>query len=344
MAIVTSSRRPVLRTGSQPTGGRWQEAMRDAVRDADELCGLLELPESVAEEARLAGGSFPLFVPRGYIARMRVGDLHDPLLRQVLPLGAERIERPGDVADPVGDLQAAVGPALIQKYQGRILVVATGACAVHCRYCFRRLYPYSGAAHTLSDVDRLLKPVAADTGLHEVILSGGDPLTLSDEILARLVRSLASIGHVRRLRIHTRLPIMIPQRVTDAMLDWLGGTRLIPVVVLHANHAAELDAEVAVAVARLTDAGAMVLNQAVLLRGVNDQIDALAALCERLIEIRVTPYYLHQLDRVRGASHFEVPVRQGLALIASLRARLPGYAVPRYVREIPGRDCKGVLA
>jgi KamA family protein len=189
-----------------------------------------------------------------------------------------------------------------------------------------------------------LRQIAADSTIREVILSGGDPLTLVDRHLATLAREIASIGHVRRLRVHTRLPIMIPERVTAELIDWLRGTRLTPIMVIHANHANELDDHVADALSALVDAGIMVLNQSVLLSGVNDSADALAELCERLVDLRVTPYYLHQLDRVTGAAHFEVSIERGLELMAELRRRLPGYAVPRYVQEIEGEPHKTVLA
>jgi EF-P beta-lysylation protein EpmB len=222
-------------------------------------------------------------------------------------------------------------------------MVVTSACPVHCRYCFRRHFPYPD--HALGDAAwaPALEALRADASIEEVILSGGDPLTVTDRRLAALVDQLAAISHVARLRIHTRMPVMIPSRVTDALLEWLTGTRLAPVMVLHANHANELDAEVAVAVDRLRRAGVMLLNQAVLLRGVNDSVDAQCALSRRLIEIGVTPYYLHQLDRVRGAAHFEVSIERGREIIAEIRRRLPGYAVPQYVQEIPGELHKTTL-
>jgi EF-P beta-lysylation protein EpmB len=223
-------------------------------------------------------------------------------------------------------------------------MVTTGACAVHCRYCFRRHYPYGEGPHGVDDWRPAIERIAADDSIHEVLLSGGDPLTLVDGQLADLADRLAAIPHLRRLRLHTRLPIVIPQRVCPDLLDWLTGTRLTPIVVVHANHPAELDDATGAALARLVDAGVPLLNQAVLLRGVNDDIDALAELSERLIDLRVMPYYLHQLDRVAGAAHFEVPEAEGLALIEALRARLPGYAVPRYVRETLGAANKVVLA
>jgi len=223
------------------------------------------------------------------------------------------------------------------------LLITTGACAIHCRYCFRRHFPYEEAPHSEAAWDRALASITADETIREVILSGGDPLMLVDERLASLTEKVAAIQHVTRLRIHTRLPIMIPSRVTDELLDWLTGSRLTPIVVVHANHAQELTDEVACGFARLLQAGVMLLNQAVLLRGVNDTVDAQAALSERLIEIGVTPYYLHQLDRVAGAAHFEVPIEEGREIIAALRRRLPGYAVPRYVQEVSGEASKIVL-
>ncbi|HEX3872334.1 MAG TPA: EF-P beta-lysylation protein EpmB [Pirellulales bacterium] len=318
----------------------WQRAMKEAVRDPAELCRILRLSRNFEQAAQTAARQFPLFAPRGYIARMRPGDPADPLLRQVLPIADEMLSPSRFVTDPVDDHSATVVPGLLHKYTGRVLMITTGACAIHCRYCFRRHFPYGDAPHSLDEWARALDAIAADDSIHEVILSGGDPLTLVDSRLAQLAAHVANIPHVRRLRIHTRLPIVIPERVTSGLVEWLRGTRLAPIMVVHANHAAELDASVADALARLIDAGIPVLNQAVLLRGVNDSAEAQVALCERLVDLRVLPYYLHQLDRVAGAAHFEVPESLGHAIIRELRTRLPGYAVPCYVREIPGASHK----
>jgi EF-P beta-lysylation protein EpmB len=327
----------------EPVRASWQEAVKDAVRDPGELCRLLGLPSQLAAAAAQSAGDFPLFVPREYLARMRFGDPGDPLLRQVLPLEEERSSVPGFAPDPVGDRAATRSPGLLHKYHSRVLMVTTGACAVHCRYCFRRHFPYELGPKSPVEWSAALEEIADDSTIREVILSGGDPLMLVDSQLAALARGLAAIPHLKRLRVHTRLPIMIPSRVTDELLDWLCGTRLTPIVVVHANHARELAGGAVRALAKLSDAGIPLLNQAVLLRGVNDDLDTLVELCERLVDLRVMPYYLHQLDRVSGAAHFEVPEARGLELVEQLRARLPGYAVPRYVREIAGASGKTIL-
>jgi L-lysine 2,3-aminomutase len=334
---------------SVPVYRSWQEALKDAVRDAAELCRLVNVPPLAGPGATRAARDFPVFAPRGYIARMRQGDVRDPLLRQVLPLEEELsppagFDAEGYGPDPVGDHAAIQSPGLLHKYHSRVLMVTTGACAVHCRYCFRRHFPYSQGPRSPEAWQPALEQIAADSSLREVILSGGDPLTLVDAHLAALAERLAKIPHLRRLRIHTRLPIMIPERVTDELVDWLRGTRLTPIMVIHANHAAELDDAVGAAIARLADAGIPLLNQSVLLRGVNDDADTLVALSERLVDLRVMPYYLHQLDRVVGAAHFEVPIATGRKLVSALRRRLPGYAVPRYVHERAGKAHKTVLA
>jgi EF-P beta-lysylation protein EpmB len=321
----------------------WQQALKDAIRDPVELCRLVGLSAEYEDEARRAAHSFPVFAPRGWVARIRFGNPHDPLLRQVLPLG-EELNWPAEfTTDPVGDRLARRSPGLLHKYSGRVLLVTTGTCAVHCRYCFRRHFPYSETPRGLASWQPAIDEIAADSSISEVILSGGDPLTLVDDLLAELTARLAEIGHLRRLRVHTRLPILIPERVTDELIDWLTGSRLTPIVVIHANHAAELDASVAAVIGRLAAAGVQLLNQSVLLRGVNDNIETLAELSERLIDLRVMPYYLHQLDRVAGAAHFEVPEAVGLELMEQLRVRLPGYAVPRYVREVAGAPYKTPL-
>lgn len=346
----------------------WQVALREAVRDLDEFARLLDLDPAWAGQAKQAVRGFPLFVPRSYLARMRPGDPTDPLLRQVLPLACEidsqvseshNVPNPGadpvganssplgaetlGLTDPVGDLQAEKLPGLLQKYTGRVLLVTTGACAVHCRYCFRRHYPYDTAPKSLAAWEPALAEIAADDSISEVILSGGDPLTLRDSLLAALAERLAEIPHLRRLRVHTRLPLMIPERINDDLLAWLRGTRLAPVMVIHANHANELQGDAADAVQRIVAAGIPTLNQTVLLRGINDNVATLAALSERLLDLGTLPYYLHQLDRVAGALHFEVPIERGLELVAALRARLPGYAVPRYVQERAGETSKTIL-
>ncbi|MCC7475428.1 MAG: EF-P beta-lysylation protein EpmB [Pirellulales bacterium] len=319
-----------------PPYASWQEAMKDAVRDPTELCQLLDLPTNLANEARVVAERFPLFAPRGFVARMRPGDPADPLLRQVLPIGAESANVPGFVDDPVADAAATRLPGLLQKYEGRALLVATRTCAIHCRYCFRRHFPYDETPHSLADWQPAIDHLAADPSINEAILSGGDPLMLIDATLAALIERLETIPHLRRLRIHTRLPIVIPERVTDDFVAILKSSSLTPIVVLHANHAQELNSHVERAVAKLATSRAVLLNQAVLLAGVNDSAQAQAALCERLLDLRVMPYYLHQLDRVAGAAHFEVPIERGLQIIDQLRIALPRYAVPRYVQEIAG--------
>lgn len=345
-AEVVRPKLPVLPTAQSAeippaeTVPTWRQLMKSAIRDPAELCRRLDLPEALAKPAQRAAATFPLFVPEPYLARIRPGDPADPLLRQVLPLDPELAEVPGFVTDPVEDAAAKLSDGLLQKYAGRALLVTTGACAIHCRYCFRRHYPYSESPRGIEAWTPALDAIAADDTLDEVILSGGDPLTLVDEFVAELVSRIAAIEHVRRIRVHTRLPIVIPQRVTDELLTTLRGTRLAPVVVVHANHPREIDGEVIQALARLVDAGIPVLNQSVLLAGVNDDVDTLAELSQTLVNHRVMPYYLHQLDPVAGAAHFNVAPEIGLKLIEQLQARLPGYAVPRYVQEIPGARSK----
>ncbi len=335
----------------------WEALLRASVTDPDELCRRLGLPEQAAEQARSAAADFPVRVPRPWLGRIRRGDPADPLLAQVLPRPAETQCVPGYSDDPLGERARCWAPGLLWKYQGRCLMVASPTCAVHCRFCFRRHFPFAHAAEDpLERTARgqppdlragwlpALERVRQEDSLREVILSGGDPLSLPDPLLGWLVEQLAQIPHLRRLRIHTRLPVAIPQRVTDGLLAVLTGTRLTTLVVVHTNHPQEVDPHVAASLGRLIEAGLPVLSQGVLLRGVNDHLEVLAALYERLVDLRVLPYYLHQLDPVAGAAHFEVPVAAGRGLIANLRRRLPGYAVPRYVRETPAGACKEVLA
>ncbi len=277
---------------------------------------------------------------------MRRGDTNDPLLRQVLPLDAERHEAPGYVADPVGDLAALAGRGLLQKYHGRALLVTTGACAIHCRYCFRREFPYGEQHAGRQAFAAALAAIRADSSITEVLLSGGDPLTLSDRRLAGLLQRLEAIPHVQRVRIHTRLPVVLPERIDAGFLAmWNSLRRLQRVVVIHANHAQELRAaaDVQAALGALRASGTTLLNQSVLLRGVNDSIAALEQLSVALFECSVLPYYLHLLDPVRGAAHFDVAADSARRLHAQLTARLPGYLVPKLVREDPGAASKTML-
>lgn len=321
----------------------WQRALAQAITDPADLLAALELDPALLPGARAAAASFPLRVPWSYVKRMRPRDLHDPLLRQVLPIAQEALPAAGYTADPVGDLAAMVVPGVLHKYRGRVLLTVTGACAVHCRYCFRRHYPYHDANPGGDHFAAAFAYLRDRPDVSEVILSGGDPLVLSDRRLADLSTRLADIPHLQRLRIHTRLPVVLPERVTDELLAWLARTRLAPVVVIHANHANEIDAQVVDACRRLAAAGATLLNQSVLLRGVNDDVEALAGLSERLFAAGTLPYYLHLLDRVQGAAHFAVPDQDARALHGALQARLPGYLVPRLVREEYGAPGKTLI-
>ena len=333
--------------GSQPLleleRSSWKRSLASAIRDVESLVRELDLPEAYATSAIQAAESFPVLVPRSFLSRMQVGNPLDPLLRQVLPVAKESVSVPGFVVDAVDDEAAKLSPGLLQKYHGRVLLMAAGSCAVNCRYCFRRHYPYSAEPHRMSDWEPAIQAIERDSTIREVILSGGDPLMLPDERLTELVERLEQIEHLTRLRIHTRLPIVLPDRVTPELLDLLRGIRLQPVMVVHANHPHEIAGDCAEALRTLVRSGIPTLNQAVLLRGINDEVETLAELCERLIDLGVIPYYLHQLDRVAGTAHFEVPEATGLELIEKLRKRLPGYAVPQFVRELAGEASKSPI-
>ncbi|APZ42391.1 EF-P beta-lysylation protein EpmB [Acidihalobacter ferrooxydans] len=318
----------------------WRIALREALREPAELLALLGLDAHAVGAHPPADTGFRMLVPRGYVARMRPGDPHDPLLLQVLPQARELLDIPGYVADPVGDLSAEVAPGVLHKYHGRVLLVSTGACAIHCRYCFRRHFPYAESNPSGGHWQDALSYLRAHPEVEELILSGGDPLVLDDAKLGALVRALADIPHLRRLRLHTRLPVVLPERIDSTLLDWIRGSRLRIICVIHANHANELDANVAQALSRLHAAGAHLLNQSVLLKGVNDSSSALDDLSQRLFECRVLPYYLHLLDPVAGAAHFHVDDATALRIMQSLRARLPGYLVPKLVREQAGKPSK----
>jgi len=319
---------------------RWQQSLAEAIKDASELLTLLELPMDALALSQQSAGQFPLRVPRSYVARMRKGDPDDPLLRQILPLHAEELEFTGYHSDPVGDLDAMPLPGLLHKYHGRVLLITTGACGIHCRYCFRRHFPYGDANPAPGTWRTALDYIAADHTITEVILSGGDPLALPDHRLAELADQLGAIPHIKRLRIHSRLPIVLPERIDAALMEWLSASPLQKVMVVHANHPNEIGEDAVRALRDLQACNVTVLNQAVLLRGVNDSADILSALSESLFTTGVLPYYLHLLDKVKGAAHFDVSETSAVRLITTLQNRLPGYLVPRLVRETAGTPAK----
>jgi L-lysine 2,3-aminomutase len=321
----------------------WQQELAEAITSPQQLAAELGLDPLALAGAHAAGRHFPLRVPRSFVARMRRGDPDDPLLRQVLPAAAELADEADYVADPVGERSALRARALLQKYRGRALLITTSTCAVHCRYCFRREFPYAEQSGEAPRWSEALAEIRADASLEEVILSGGDPLSLSNARLESLTRALADIPHVRRIRVHTRQPVVLPSRVDAGLLSWLRSAPLPTVLVLHVNHPNELDAELAAACGKLRATGVTLLNQSVLLAGINDDVDVLSELSRRLFDAGVLPYYLHALDRVRGASHFAVADQRAQALAGQLAARLPGYLVPRLVRELPGAPAKVTL-
>jgi EF-P beta-lysylation protein EpmB len=318
----------------------WQQALSQASHDLESLLAYLKLEHVPLPAERRAVRQFSLRVPKAFADLMRPGDLNDPLLRQVLPVADEAAELPGFNVNPVGDREAEATPGLLHKYPGRALIVATGACAVHCRYCFRRHYPYASGSASPRQWDGILTYLQAHTEIEEIILSGGDPLMVSDERLMGWLERLAGLPHIKRLRLHTRLPVVVPERITPALTELLAWDRFQTLVVIHANHGNELSPSVANALSSLRALDITLLNQSVLLKGVNDDPAILAGLSHRLFEVGVLPYYLHLLDRVAGAAHFEVGEQRAKDLMATLRSSLPGYLVPKLVREISGEKSK----
>ncbi|MDH3980630.1 MAG: EF-P beta-lysylation protein EpmB [Gammaproteobacteria bacterium] len=317
----------------------WQSQLARAVKSTDELLRLLEIDPARLKIQPLAN-DFPLRVPHGFVRRMSRGDIHDPLLRQVLPVSEETLKIEGFCHDPLAEIAAMPSPGLLHKYRGRALLTVTGACAVHCRYCFRRHFPYSDANPAMEHLEQSIRYLGQHPDIGEIILSGGDPLSLTDNRLQALCEQLSALPQLHTLRIHTRLPVVLPERVDASLLDWIGTQRMKVVMVLHCNHANEIDTDVRAAMQQLTQAGVTLLNQSVLLRGVNDSAQALVQLSETLFTAGILPYYLHMLDRVQGAAHFAVSEARANELLARVRASLPGYLVPRLVQEIPGAHSK----
>jgi EF-P beta-lysylation protein EpmB len=325
------------------TEQQWKRELADATTSVVSLLECLGL-DRYAGEIDIQPG-FRCLVTKAYINRMEAGNINDPLLRQVLPVVEEtdaQIQQLG-VNDPVGDLDALVSPGLIHKYHGRALLITTGACAIHCRYCFRRVYPYQQSSCTGKALQDALLYLNEHPEIEEIILSGGDPLILDNERLSQLISTLEGIRHVHTIRIHTRLPIVLPSRINTGLLDLFNASRFHTVMVIHANHANELDEAVSTGLQQLHDTGVILLNQSVLLKGINDNADALVDLSRRLFQCSTLPYYLHLLDPVTGAMHFAVSKHTAIDLKRQLEERLPGYLVPRLVREIAGNKAKTAI-
>ena len=320
----------------------WQTELAQAIRDPAELLHFLKLPGSLLEGAMAANSSFSLRVPLSYCRRIEKGNPDDPLLKQILPLAIELDKFPDFNIDPVGDLAAVEVSGLLHKYHGRILIITTAACAVHCRYCFRRHFPYQDNQNE-HDWQNVVTYIRENTDIHEVILSGGDPLSLTESRLKNLTDKLQTIPHIKTLRLHTRLPIVLPERINNELLDWIDSLPWKVVMVLHCNHANEIDHFVAAALEQLQQHHVTLLNQSVLLAGINNDADTLIALSEKLFAHHVLPYYLHQLDKVHGAKHFYTSTASARALIKQMRHRLPGYLVPKLVVEEAGKQSKTAI-
>lgn len=321
----------------------WQKTQSRAFTDPQQLLEYLGIaPESLDNDFDI-DSSFPLKVPQSYVNRMKKGNPHDPLLLQVLPLKIETEHVEGYSTDPVGDLLSMPTPGVLKKYNGRALFITTGACGVHCRYCFRRHFPYSNSNSARDHWSEAINDILLDTSVNEVILSGGDPLCLSDDRLATLMGLLNNIPHVKRIRFHTRLPVVLPERINESLINWLQGNHAKIIFTVHINHANEINQAVKEAMQTLLASGVSLFNQSVLLRNINDNCDSLINLSEALFDAGITPYYLHMLDKVKGSAHFDVSDNKAKSLINNMRQHLPGYLIPRLVREKPGEDFKTPL-
>ena len=337
MITPLQQKRPSNKQKKQNT---WQDEMRDAISSPEELWSVLNLPLDKLGAAQKACKLFPLKVPRDFVSRMQVEDIDDPLLRQILPLEAETVSDPNFSLDPVGDLSNNPVSGIVHKYHGRALLIATGACGIHCRYCFRRHFPYSEQTASKKEWQTALDYLSKDTSIHEVILSGGDPLTLSDNKLLQLFLALEQIPHVKTIRIHTRQLVVLPSRANPEFLNLLKQSSKKIVIVMHINHINEINDSVADAMHKLRELNVHLLNQSVLLKGVNDSVEQLVDLSHALFAINVLPYYLNVLDKVSGAQHFSVPIDTCKKLHIGIKARLPGYLVPKLVQDLAKKDSK----
>jgi len=321
----------------------WQQQLSEAFNSIEDLCHYLHLSINALPVSNAAATNFPIRVPLSFAACMEKGNPDDPLLKQVLPTQEELIAYPDFNNDPVGDLQATAQTGVIHKYHGRVLLINTGSCAINCRYCFRRNFPYSELQLSKQSELAAINYIRQDRSLSEVILSGGDPLLLNDARLAKLLEQLDPIEHIKRIRIHSRLPIVLPARITDEFIKTLQKSSKQIVMVVHCNHANEINDRVITAFNTLKGHGITVFNQSVLLKGVNDQVDTLCALSEKLFHHGVIPYYLHLLDKAAGTGHFEISETQAVELIKEVQATLPGYLVPKLVKEVAGQNSKQIV-
>lgn len=317
-------------------GTEWQQALASLIKTPEALLEAVNLPKTLLKDSLGGHKQFPVRVTHSYVSRMVKGDRADPLLLQVLPLLQEQESHSAFSDDPLNERHFTQSPGILQKYKGRALLISTSACAIHCRYCFRRHFPYENHRQSIKAWEKSLEYIKSDSTIEEVILSGGDPLSLNDHYLDKLISMIEAIPQIKTLRIHTRLPIVLPSRVNSSLLKLLTKIRLNKVVVVHANHANEIDSTVGLALSNLRETSTTVLNQTVLLKGINDDYVALKNLSNALFDYGTLPYYLHMMDKVRGAGHFHVSIDHAKSIMDKLRANLPGYLVPKLVLEEPG--------
>jgi len=339
--ILTNNRK--LASDSTHPQPSWKKELANATTSARHLLEQLELEShlNLADEQP----AFKCLVTKSYIKKMQTGDINDPLLRQVLPLTEEndlQTQQAG-ASDPVGDISAMTTPGLLHKYHGRALLISTGACAIHCRYCFRRHYPYQQSSCTSNVLSQAFDYLKQHAEIEEIILSGGDPLVLDNEKLSNLIAQLETVKQLSTLRIHTRLPLVLPDRIDNGLLQLLQSCRFNVVMVIHSNHANELQQAEHSKLHSLHKAGITLLNQSVLLSGINDDAETLIALSKRLFQCKTLPYYLHLLDPVTGAMHFDVNRQHALKLMVQMQHQLPGYLVPKLVQEIAGKQAKTAI-
>ncbi|MDN2662742.1 EF-P beta-lysylation protein EpmB [Psychromonas sp. 14N.309.X.WAT.B.A12] len=329
----------VNNTADLPT---WQKELANAVKNPQQLLQILEIEQETTRISELAKKQFPMLVPMPFVNKMKKGDINDPLLKQVLPIHDEELHISGYSTDPLVE-QNNQHKGLLHKYKSRVLIILKSGCAVNCRYCFRRHFPYADNSVNKSQLTNIVSYIQAHPQVNEVILSGGDPLMTKDKQLAELLDQLEALPQLTRLRIHTRLPVVIPSRITDTLTTRLQQSRLKIVMVLHINHAQEIDKPFAEAMQRCHQAGIQLLNQSVLLKDVNDDVTTLVALSEALFSVNILPYYLFLLDKVQGAAHFDLNEQKAQQLHKQMQAELPGYLVPRLSREIAGEQSKTLI-